>query len=76
LFERVSTIRFSLSGRSEVEIDVYDLLGRRIERLYRGLLGEGMHALSFDVDGCSPDLYFLKLRSGNEVRTGKLMIVR
>ena len=75
-FERVSTIAFSLSGSSEVEIELYNLLGRRIDRVYRGLLGEGMHALSFDADGCSPGLYFLKLRSGNEVRTGKLMIVR
>jgi hypothetical protein len=75
-FERWATVAFSLSDRSEVEIEVYDVLGRRMERVYRGLLGEGSHSLDLDARGYSAGLYFLKLRSGNKVCASKLMIVR
>ena len=75
-FDRLSTIAFSLSVEDDVEIDIYDSLGRRVERFFGGELGEGAHELSFDAGGYSPGVYFLRLRSGDAVRTGKLMVVR
>lgn len=75
-FDRLSTIAFSLSAEDEVEIDIYDSLGRRVERLFSGELGEGAHELSFNAEGYSPGVYFLRLRSGDAVLTGKLMVVR
>jgi hypothetical protein len=75
-FDRISTIAFSLSAEDEVEITIYDSLGRRIERLFGGELGEGAHELSFNAEGVSPGLYFLKLRTGDAVRSAKLMVVR
>jgi len=59
-----------------VEIDIYDSLGRRVERLFSGELGEGAHELSFNAERYSPGVYFLRLRSGDAVLTGKLMVVR
>jgi hypothetical protein len=75
-FGGVSTMEFFLSRTREVELEVYDLSGRRLERVYRGVLGEGNHALSLDAAGYSPGLYFYRLRAGRDVSTGKLLIVR
>lgn len=73
---RLATIMFSLPESDAVEVDVYDLLGRRVERLFGGGLGEGVHEMTFDAAGYAPGIYFLRLRSGGAVRTEKLMIVR
>ena len=67
---------FFLPSGANVDIAIYDLLGRRVERVFGGRLGEGVHRLPFDAGGCAPGLYFLKLRSGTDVRTGKLTVVR
>lgn len=75
-FERGAKIAFSLSESSEVEIEIYDVLGRMMERVYRGTLGEGNHAFELDAGRYTSGLYFLKLRSGNTVCANKLMIVR
>jgi len=75
-FDRLSTIAFCVPRSDEVEIEVYDVLGRRIERLFRGELAEGAHEMSFDAGGYSPGVYLLSVRSGKAVRTGKLMVVR
>ncbi len=75
-FDRMTTIQFSLPDSGSVEVDVYDLLGRRVERLLDARLGEGAHEVTLDASGYAPGIYFLRLRSGGVVRTGKLMIVR
>jgi hypothetical protein len=75
-FDRFSTIEFSLPETDAVEVDVYDLLGRRVERLFGGRLGGGVHEMTFDASSYAPGIYFLQLRSSTAVRTGKLMIVR
>ena len=74
--DRLSTIAFSLSSGDGVEIAVYDCLGRRVETVFNGELKRGVHELSFDAAGYSPGVYFVRLRSGDGVRTGKLMVVR
>jgi hypothetical protein len=75
-FDRISTIEFSLPETDAVEVDVYDLLGRRVERLFGGRLGGGVHEITFDASSYAPGIYFLQLRSSTAVRTGKFMIVR
>lgn len=73
---RGGTIQFSIPASGAVEVDVYDLLGRRVERLYGGRLNEGAHEMGFDASGYPPGVYFVRIRSGGVVRTGKLMVVR
>jgi hypothetical protein len=75
-FDRLSTIEFSLPETDAVEVDVYDLLGRRLERLFSGRLGGGGHEITLDASGYAPGVYFLQLRSSTAVRTTKFMIVR
>jgi len=72
----LSTVAFSLARGGAVEVAVYDLLGRRIGGVFDGRLRAGAHELRVDADRYAPGLYFLALRSGNDLKTGKLMIVR
>ena len=75
-FDRVSTIEFSLPETDAVEVSVYDLLGRRVERLFGGSLRGGAHEMTLDASSYAPGIYFLQLRSSTAVRTAKFMIVR
>jgi hypothetical protein len=75
-FGRVSTMEFFLARAGAVGIDVYDLLGRRIEAVFSGELPGGVHRVSLNADSYAPGVYFLRLRSGGAVRTEKLMVVR
>jgi hypothetical protein len=75
-FDRTATIQFSLPASDAVDVGVYDLLGRRVERLFGGRLAGGAHEMPLDASSYAPGVYFLRLSSGGVVRTGKLMIVR
>jgi hypothetical protein len=74
--DRSARIEFSMDRSEPVNIDVYDILGRRVRRLFSGELGRGAHALSFDAGSVAPGLYFVLLRARSGVRAGKLAVVR
>jgi len=74
--DRVTSIEFSLERNEAVDVGVYDLLGRRVRRLFGGELGEGAHSLMLDAGSMAPGIYFIMLRSQSEVRASKLMVVR
>jgi hypothetical protein len=75
-FDRLSTIEFSLPEAGVIDVDVYNLLGRRVERVFGGRIGGGVHEMNLDASAYSPDIYFLRLRTSTAVRTAKFMIIR
>lgn len=46
-FAKTTTIRFSMPVASDVTLDVYDLLGRRVARRALGVLAPGLASVSF-----------------------------
>lgn len=59
-----STAALSISMRktTPVELDIYDLKGRLISRIYSGDLSTGTHYFSLGTDNLSSGLYFIELR--------------
>jgi hypothetical protein len=73
---RSATVRFSLRERGEVEMLIFDALGRRVARVLEGSWGAGSHAAVIDGSSMSPGCYFYHARLGKATRTGKLMVLR
>jgi hypothetical protein len=74
--DRATRIEFSIEKRGVVNLGIYDLLGRRLQTVFCGELDEGVYELPVDAGRFAPGLYFLMLRSGSDVRTQKLMVLR
>lgn len=47
-FSTSSTIRFELDAASSIRLDVYNLRGQLLRKLYRGSRGPGEHRIDFD----------------------------
>ncbi len=71
-----STIFFDLPEPRAVEIGLYDVLGRRIDTVFRGSLAGGAHSLPLDARAFPSGVYFYLLASGFESRGGKITIAR
>lgn len=71
-------IAFELPGRRDVEVGVYDAVGRLVERVYHGPLEAGRHELGWGGAGGAgaSGLYFIRLRAGDDVAVEKLVRVR
>jgi len=71
------TVQCAVAAAGTIELDVFDLSGRRAFRATRTSAGPGR--LTFDLDGTarlSPGLYFVRLHQGSQTRQRTIVFLR
>ncbi|MEE9554235.1 MAG: right-handed parallel beta-helix repeat-containing protein [candidate division Zixibacteria bacterium] len=64
-FNAVTIISYSLPEPSEVVIEIYDILGRKVETLAEGQQPAGQHQAIWDADDVSSGVYFYGIQAGD-----------
>ncbi|MGK9476081.1 T9SS type A sorting domain-containing protein [Melioribacter sp. OK-6-Me] len=75
-FNPSTRIDFSIKKAGYVKLSVYDLLGREVANLYKGILNAGMHSINFDATGIASGVYFYRLDFDGKSITKKMLISR
>ncbi len=75
-FNPVTTIRFGVSTPVNVDLSVYDILGRRVAVLVNERMGSGYHQVKFDGTHLASGVYFYRLTAGSFMQTRKLLLLR
>jgi hypothetical protein len=70
------TLRYALPAATDVDLAVYDVLGRRVATLVQGLQPGGRVERRLDTRRLPSGVYFVRLVDGGEVRTQRLTVVR
>ncbi len=68
------TLDFTLPDKTEVEMDLLDMQGKRVDGKEMNILPKGNYSHSFNTSTLSKGVYFLKIRAGNTVQTKKIII--
>ena len=69
-------IAFELAASVDVQLDVYDMLGRHVKTLASGFQTAGRHTVSFDASGLASGMYVYRLQAGDQAKTGRMMLVK
>jgi Secretion system C-terminal sorting domain len=75
-FSQNTQIRFALPQAAEVQLVVYDVLGRAVTTLAQGNMAAGAHEVNFDASNLSNGQYFYRLSAGGQTLTRSLMVIR
>lgn len=75
-FRNQTTIRYELPRPVQVQLAVYDVLGRRVKVLVDEQQPAGRKELHFDAAELPSGTYFYRLETGNQVETRRLTVVR
>ncbi len=76
-FSHHTTIEFSLGKADNVQLSVFDVSGKEIERLIDNVQYEqGTHQIDFDGSHLQSGMYFYSISTSDEKQTNKLMIMR
>ncbi len=75
-FNPSTVIEFSLPDFAEINLTVYDVLGREVAQLAEGNFAPGKHAVTFNASYLSSGIYFYTLSAGNFKQSKKLILMR
>ena len=75
-FNPVTTVSFDMPENAEVQIRVYDLLGRVVATLYEGKLEAGYHKFTFNAIDLPSGVYFYRAECKNFVAAKKMTLVK
>ena len=75
-FNSVTAIAFDLPQASNIELKVFDLLGREVAVLANRQLEAGHHTLPFDATPFASGIYFYRLHAGNFEQSRKLLLLK
>ena len=76
-FNPFTTVRFSvLDTKQPLSLHIYDIDGRLIETLFSGYVMPGIHEVQWNARRHPSGIYFAMFRSGESIRTSKLILMK
>jgi hypothetical protein len=75
-FNPVTEISFYLPKATHVTVDVFNLLGQRVEILINGDYEAGQHSVSWDASDHSSGVYFYRLQTEDAVESEKMILLK
>lgn len=75
-FNPSTIIHYEISESSVVSLFVYDILGRQVKELVNEFQQRGKYDIRFCADDLPGGIYFYRLKSGCNLITGKMILVK
>ncbi len=75
-FNPSTSIRFELPQSGNVELLVFDILGRQVANLVDDRMEAGYHIVQFNAANLASGVYLYQLRAGNSILTKKLTLIK
>lgn len=75
-FNPSTTIKYNIAEEGLVQLDVYDILGKKIARLVNKEETAGEHKVTFSGKGLSSGVYFCQLRVNGNSFTKKMVLTK
>lgn len=75
-FNSSTTVQFRIPQNSHLTLDILDINGQIVEKLFSGNLEKGSHSVTWNPLHISSGLYFMVLQSNKQVMTNKLLYIK
>jgi len=75
-FNPATTISFDLPRRSDVRLDVLNVLGQHVATLIDAVLPAGAHTCEWDATDAASGTYLSRLTTGDFIETRKMILLR
>ncbi len=75
-FNLSTTLCYSIVNDGLVQLNVYDILGKKVAELVNEKQSKGVYMLNFNAKGLSSGVYFYKLSSAGFTETKKLILIK
>jgi len=75
-FNPTTTIQFALAESGEITLEVINVLGHTVATLVNEFRAPGNYQVTFNGSGLSSGVYFYRLKSGTNIQTRRMLLVK
>jgi len=75
-FNPLTTIAFELPFDADVDLKIYDLMGREVMSLIQDKMHSGRHQVEFDASGLTSGLYLCRLKANGYTDVQKMILTK
>lgn len=75
-FNPSTTVRFDLPSSQDVDLAIYDVLGRRLSTIRSGTQIAGQHFVQVDARNFATGVYIVRLATGNSILTQLITLIK
>jgi hypothetical protein len=75
-FNPTTQINYAVPEQSDVRIEVYNVIGRRVATLVNREMAPGNYTVNFDASSLSSGMYFYRLKAGSTLLTKKMTLIK
>jgi hypothetical protein len=75
-FNLSTVIGYNLSRPASVQIDIYDVQGRKLRSLTPGNQTPGHYKVTWEAEEVASGIYFYKIQAGDNTQTKKMLLLR
>lgn len=68
-FDQKFTLRFSITKKETVRIQIFDVVGKIVRTISNKLITEGQHKILIEMHSLPSGVYFTRIEAGNGVKT-------
>ena len=75
-FNSQTIIQYTLAETGDINLSLYDMLGRKVDVLIDGRQSSGQHTFAYHAEGLSSGAYIYCLKSGDQSQSRKLLYIK
>lgn len=75
-FNPSTTIRYELPIASDVRLEIFDVLGKKVATLVSERQAAGEQTVTFNTNALASGVYFYRLKAGSFIETKKMLLVK
>jgi probable HAF family extracellular repeat protein len=75
-FNAATAIKYSIAIPSIVSIEIFDILGRKVESMEMGTQSPGEHQITWNAEDQPSGLYFYRIQAGDKSVTNKMELLK
>lgn len=73
-FESNTTVTFNLENNIDVNLELYDMIGKKVMNIAKGNLSSGQHSYTINGNELASGVYFVKMKAGNREQVMKVIV--
>lgn len=75
-FNNTTNIMIEIKEKNFYKLEIYDVTGKKVDKLFEGIRTPGTYRLNFDASKLSSGIYFYKLFGSKYIQTKKLILLK